>query len=152
MVNTASLLMAMVLCGGGIFMFVLFAQRVRLRLAMGRWSRMRGIVREHQVHSHRNLHGAGHHRPIVVVECASAGRKRLVRCDSPSRIGFATRQAALSNMGDLAIGRSVEIYIDPKNPERAFLGPPEISALLLLSLGSLFLLAVGVGVLNGIQI
>ncbi|WP_313915558.1 DUF3592 domain-containing protein [Tahibacter sp.] len=149
MMNTVSLLMALVLCGGGIFMSVLFGQRVRLRVAMAGWPRIRGIVREHQVHAHRNLHGTGHHRPIVVVECASAGRKWIVRCDSPTRIGFATRQTALSSMGDFAIGRSVEIYIDPKNPQRAFLGPPEISALLLLSLGSLLLLAVGVGVLKG---
>lgn len=150
MLNLAALLMALVLCGGGVFLFVLFVQRLLLRIAMLRWPRMRGIVREHRVHSHRNRHGAGHHRPIVTVECASAGRKWRVQCDSPTRLGFATEEAARSLMDRFPVGESVEIYVDPKNPQRAFLVLPEISALLLLSLGSLFLLGVGAGVINGL--
>lgn len=151
MSNVAALLMALVLCGGGVFLFVLFVQRLRLRLAMARWPRLRGIVREHRVHSHRNRHGAGHHRPVVTVELSSAGRKWRVQCDSPTRLGFASEQAARSVMDGYPLGESVDVFLDPKNPQRAFLVLPEISALLLLSLGSLFLLAFGVGIINGLR-
>lgn len=150
MPNLAALTMALVLCGGGVFLFVLFVRRLLLRIAMRRWPRMRGIVREHRVHSQRNRHGAGHHRPIVTVECTSAGRKWRVHCDSPTRLGFATENAARSHMERFPRGESVEIYVDPNNPQRAFLVLPEMSALLLLSLGSLFLLGVGAGVINGL--
>ena len=143
------LALALVLCGGGVFLFVLFVQRLRLRLAMARWPRVRGIVREHRVHSQRNRHGAGHHRPIVRVECSAVGRKPLLHCDSPTRLGFATAEAARSSIRN-TIGESVEVYVDPKNAQRAFLWLPEIPAQLLLALGSLFLLAVSAGILNGI--
>jgi hypothetical protein len=48
-------------------------------------------------------------------------------------------------MAKFAPGESVEIYVDPKNPERAFVSPPETPALLMLLLGSLFLLVFGIG-------
>lgn len=147
--KSISLILALVLCSGGVYLFVQFVQRLRLRLAMARWPRVRGIVREHRIHSHRSRHGAGHHRPVVLVECASAGRKWLLHCDSPTRLGFATEEAARSSIRSAAIGESVEVYMDPKNAQRAFLWLPEIPALLLLALGSLFLLTVSVGILNG---
>ncbi len=48
-------------------------------------------------------------------------------------------------MAQFAIGETVEVYVDPKDPQRAFLYPPETPALLMLLLGSLFLFFVGVG-------
>jgi hypothetical protein len=48
-------------------------------------------------------------------------------------------------MARFAIGKSVEIYVDPADPQRAYLHPPETPALLMLVLGSLFLFAVGTG-------
>lgn len=143
------LVLALLLCGGGVFLFGLFVQRLRLRLAMARWPRIRGIVRGHRIHSQRNRQGAGHHRPVVLVECSSAGRNWLLHCDSPTRLGFATEEAARSSIRNAAIGASVEVYVDPENAQRAFLWLPEIPALLLLALGSLFLLTVGAGILNG---
>jgi hypothetical protein len=61
-------------------------------------------------------------------------------------MGFANKESAQSTMAQFAVGKSVEIYVDPKDPERALLYPPETSALLMLSLGSLFLLVAGVGI------
>lgn len=151
MSNTVALLIALVVGGGGIFLFVLFVRYLRLRIAMAGWPRVQGSVRGHRIHSHRNRHGAGHHRPIVSVEYKSAGRKWKVDCDSPTRLGFASRNTAQAILDTFPAGKSVEIYLDPKNPQRAFLGPPETAALLMLSLGSLFLLAFGVGVLNGLS-
>lgn len=119
---------------------------------MSRWPRTPGVVRGHRIHSHRNRHGAGHHRPIVTVECKSAGRKWRVDCDSPTRLGFASKNTAQTILDTFPLGKSVEVYVDPKNPQRAFLGPPETAALLMLSLGSLFLLAVAVGILNGLSL
>ena len=81
----------------------------------------------------------------MTVEYFAAGIKRVVRCDSPTRMGFAHRDGALSTMAQFTIGESVDVYVDPHDPERAFLYPPETPALLMLSLGSLFLLVVGVG-------
>lgn len=147
--KSISLILALVLCSGGVYLFVQFVKRLRLRLAMARWPRIRGIVREHRIHSHRNRHGAGHHRPIVLVECSSEGRKWLLHCDSPTRLGFATEEAARSSIKNAAIGESVAVYVDPANARRAFLWRPEIPALLLQALGSLFLLAVSAGILNG---
>ncbi len=151
MMNLVPVILGLMMCGGGAFLLVLFAQRLRLRFSMARWPRMRGIVRGHRIHSQRNVHGPGHHRLIVIVECSSAGRKWIVHCDSPTRQGFATEQAARSRMDTSAIGESVEIYLDPRNDRRAFLRLPEISALLMLGLGSVFLLAVGAGILSGSQ-
>lgn len=150
MPSLISLLLALVFGGGGIILSVLFVQRLRLRIAMARWPRVAGTVREHRVHSHRNRHGTGHHRPIVIVACVSAGRKWRLHCDSPTRLGYATEQAARSVMDSYPIGQSVKVYVDPKNPQRAFLALPEISALLLLSLGALFLFVISVGIFNGV--
>jgi len=112
---------------------------------MKRWPRIRGVVREHKVHSHRDFHGPGHHRPTVFVEYSAAGGKHRVRCDSPTRMGFTNDKPARSIMAQFPIGETVDVYVDPKDPKRAFLYPPEISALIMLLLGSLFLLLVGVG-------
>lgn len=146
------LLVALVLCIGGLYLLALFARHLKLRLAMSRWPRTPGIVRGHRIHSHPNRHGAGHHRPIVTVECKSAGRKWRVDCDSPTRLGFAGKNTAQTILNTFPLGKSVEVYVDPKNPQRAFLGPPETAALLMLSLGSLFLLTVAVGILNGLSL
>jgi uncharacterized protein DUF3592 len=145
MLDFAPLLVALLMWAGSALLFWLFVRGFRLRISMTRWPRIRGVVREQEVHSHRNLHGSGHHRPIVTVEYSSAGHKRLVRCDSPTRMGFAHKESARSTLAQFAIGESVEIYVDPKDPERAFLAPPETPALLMLLLGSLFLFVVGVG-------
>ena len=80
-----------------------------------------------------------------MVEYSAAGRKRLIRCDSPTRMGFAQKESAQATLAQFPVGQSVEIYVDPKDPERAYLYPPEISALIMLSVGSLFLLVVGIG-------
>ena len=143
MLNFASLLVALLLWAGSALLFWLFVRGFQLRASMTHWPRIPGIVREQKVHSHRNLHGPGHHRSIVTVEYSYAGRKRLVRCDSPTRMGFAHKESARSTTAQF--GERVEIYVDPKDPERAFISPPETSALLMLLLGSLFLFVVGVG-------
>jgi hypothetical protein len=142
--NLAPLLIGLLMWAGSALMFWLFVRGLRLRIAMKSWLRMRGVVYKHEIHSHRNLHGSGHHRAVVTVEVSSP--KRRLKCDSPTRRGFAQEDAARSFMQRFPIGESVEIYVDPKNPERAFLYLPEMSALLLLLLGSLFLLAFGIGI------
>lgn len=152
MQNAVALFIALVLCGGSVLLFVHFVRHLRLRIAMAAWPRVQGTVRGHRIHSHRNRHGAGHHRPIVTVEYKSAGRKWRVDCDSPTRLGFAYSNTAQAILDKLPMGKGVEVYLDPKNPQRAFLGPPETAALLMLSLGALFLLAFGVGVLNGLSL
>jgi Protein of unknown function (DUF3592) len=145
MSNFVQLFAPWLMWAGSAVLLWFFVRGLRLRIAMMRWPRVRGVVRKHKVGSHRNLHGPGHHRPIVIVEYSAAGAKRHVRCDSPTRLGFAHREAAESAMTPFAIGKSVELYVDPDNPERAFLYPPETPALVMLSLGSLFLLLVGIG-------
>jgi len=145
MSNFAQLLAPWLMWSGSALLFWLFVRSLQLRISMTRWPRIRGVVREHKVHSHRDLHGPGHYRPTVTVEYFAAGIKRVVRCDSPTRMGFAHRDGALSTMAQFTIGESVDVYVDPHDPERAFLYPPETPALLMLSLGSLFLLVVGVG-------
>lgn len=145
MLNFAQLLVAFLIWAGSALLFWLFVRGFQLRISMTRWPRIRGVVREHNVHSHRDLHGPGHHRPTVTVEYSSAGLNHLVQCGSPTRMGFAHKEGARSTMAQFAIGETVEVYVDPKDPQRAFLYPPETPALLMLLLGSLFLFFVGVG-------
>lgn len=149
MIAAAQLLVPVLMWAGGAIMFGYFVKALRLRILMRRWPAIRGVVREHRVHSQRNRHGAGHHRPVVFVEYSVAGRKRLVRCDSPTRLGFASEHATRATMDRFAIGKEVDIYVDPEAPDRALLYPPETAALLLLSLGSLFLFIVGAGIFRG---
>lgn len=145
MLNIVQLFAALLMLAGASFLGGLFLRALHRRVSMARWPRVNGIVRAQRVHSHRNLHGAGHHRPVVTVQYASSGRQRLVHCDSPTRMGFAQKDKAHATLDQFPVGTPVKLYVDPKNPERAFLYLPEISALLMLGLGALFLLLVGVG-------
>lgn len=145
MSSFAQLVIPWLLWTGSALLFWLFVRGIQLRIAMKRWPRVQGVVREHEVHSHQNLHGPGHHRPVVIVEYSAAGENRLVRCNSAMRLGYAHSEGAQSIVAQFAIGGKVEIYLDPNDPTRAFLYPPETTTLVLLSLGSLFLLFVGVG-------
>lgn len=145
MLNLSQFIAALLMWTGSALLFWLFVRGFQLRLSMTRWPRVRGIVREHQVHSHRGLHGPGHHRPKVIVEYSSAAVKHRIRCDSPTRMGFAHKEGARSIMAQFPVGEAVEVYVDPKNPQRAFLYPPETPVLVILLLGSLFLFFVGVG-------
>lgn len=142
--NLAPLLIGLLVWTGSALLFWLFVRGLRLRIAMKGWPRLRGVVRAHDIRAHRNLHGSGHYRPVVTVEVSSP--KRRLHCDSPTRRGYAQEGAARSFMQRFPVGASVDIYVDPKNPQRVFLYPPEMSALLLLLLGSLFLLAFGFGI------
>lgn len=142
------LIVAPILWLGSATLFWLAARALRLRLAMRHWPRVRGVVKDHTIRS-SNPHGTGHHRAIVTVEYAANGKKRRVRCDSPTRLSFATKRAAASTIADVRIGRPVDIYVDPRDGSRAFLLLPEVSAMLLMFGGSLFLLVVGIGIFNG---
>lgn len=144
----APLIVAAVLWLGSATLFWLGARALRLRLAMRHWPRVRGIVKDHTIRS-SNPHGTGHHRAIVTVEYAFDGKKRRVSCDSPTRLSFATKRAAASTIAGVRIGGPVDIYVDPLDGTRAFLLLPEVSAMVLLFGGSLFLLVVGIGIFNG---
>lgn len=149
MLDCAHLLAPWLMWAGSVLLGWLFVRGLRLRISMTHWPRVSGIVRDHKIYSPRNLHGPGEHRPTVTIEYAAAGRKHVVQCDSPARMGFANKEHAKSTMVHFTVGKSVKLYVDPHDPQRAFLYPPETSALLMLSVGALFLLVVGVGIANG---
>jgi hypothetical protein len=152
MQTAVALLLALVVSSGGVYLLVRFIRHLRLRLAMAGWPRFNATVRGHRIYSYANRHGAGYHRGIVTVEYKDAGRTWRVDCGSPTRLGFASENAARSVFEHFPLGKNVEVYVDRDNPQRAFLYPPEISALLMLLLGALFLLTFGVGVLNGLNV
>ena len=144
--STIALVLAWLLWGASALLFGLAVRGIRLRFAMKHWPRVRGVVREHHLESHR---GPAYHRPLVVVAYTAAGRERTVPCDSPTRLRFAHREGAESAVKPFKPGKRVDVHVDPEDPDRAFLYPPETASLVMLFLGSLFLLVVGIGISNG---
>lgn len=149
MLDCAQLLLPWLMWTGSVLLFWLLARGLRLRHAMATWPRVRGVVREHVVRTPSNLHGPGRHRPNFIVEYVAQGRTYTVQCDSPTRLGSADVRHARAVLNRFRVGKRVALYVDPRRPSRAFLYPPENSALLLLSLAALFLLLVGVGMSSG---
>jgi len=143
--STVPIAMPWLLWAGSAVLLFLFAKGVHLRSAMRRWPRTAGVIRAHEIRSHSGHHGAGHHRLIVIVEYAVAGRRRRIRCDSPTRAGWSHEEQALSDTDQFPIGARVSLYVDPNNARRAFLYLPEQSTLVVLFLAACFLLIVGIG-------
>lgn len=116
---------------------------------MAGWPRVRGVICEHFVRTSRDLHGAGEHRPNFIVEYVAGGRTHKVQCDSPTRLGFANKEHARAVLNNFKVGKRVSLFVDPHDHSRAFLYPPETSALFLLSCGAVLLFFLGVGLANG---
>ena len=149
MLNCVQLFPPWLLWAGSALLLWLFVRGVHLRVSMRRWPKVRGVVREHIVRSSRDLHGPGEHRANFVVEYVAAGSSHTVQCDSPTRMGYASREHVMPTLKRFQVGKRVELYVDPRDHRRAFLYPPETAALLALSVGALFLFVVGVGIENG---
>lgn len=148
---TIALVVALVLWVWSTVMAWVLFRAIQLRLTMARWPRHRGVVRAHKVRSSRNLHGPGHHRPIVVVDYVVDDRKRVAHCDSPTRLGYGQMRHARSTAERFPLGSSIDVYVDPSNPKRVFAYLPEMASIVMLSLGSLFLFVVGLGIINGLD-
>lgn len=147
---TSALLTIIVLTvwAGSALLFFYFARGLRLRFAMRHWPRHEGVVLAQKFSSPRNFHGPGQHRQTVTVAYVVDGRRWVVRCGSPMRLAFAHEAAARAPTPQFAVGQTVELRVDPQDPLRAFLYPPETAALLMCGLGSGFLLLFGIGVVR----
>jgi hypothetical protein len=113
------------------------------RFSMARWPRVDGRVLEHAVHHRRR-----HHRPQFVVEYSVAGRTLKTTCDSPTRSGYTHGGPAYDELAKYPIGSTVQVFVDPDNPTRAFLWLPEVTMIIAQLIGGVLFLGVAAAGIN----
>jgi hypothetical protein len=146
MLNYAQLLAPWLMWAGSALLLGLFVRGIRLRKSMANWPKVRGVICELIVRSSRDRDS---HRPNFMVEYSAGGSMHRVQCESPTRLGFGDAKHATAVLKKFKVGQRVSLFVDPRDHTRAYLYPPEPSALVLLSCGAVFLFLLGVGMANG---
>jgi len=117
------LLGSLLFVGLGVLLWTLAARALRLRMAMRRWPIEKGIVRDHRP---RPLQRSV--RVDVLVSFAQQGREQAIWCASPTGSAYGPGsggQGLRQEKSRFPVGATVDVYVNPRQPEQAFLELPE---------------------------
>lgn len=118
---------------------------LRKRWRMKRWGRVPGVVRDHRTRSFSS--SSGTHVDFQVA-FQQGGREHIVWCISPTRAGYGrgAGQGVENEIANRPPGSAVQVYLNPENPQEAYLELPEQHVIVFLFGGSLILAAFAVTV------
>lgn len=118
-----ALLGSLLFLGLGLLLWTLAARALRLRVEMRRWPVEKGVVQDHRT------------RPLVratavdiLVTFAHRNRDHSVWCRSPTRSAYgrgSEGQGLRQEKARFPLGATVDVYVNPRQPEQAFLEFPE---------------------------
>lgn len=121
--SIALLLGSLLFVGLGVLLWTLAARALRLRIAMRRWPIEKGVVQDHRT------------RPLVrstavdiLVIFSHRNRDHIVWCRSPTGSAYgrgSEDQGLRQEKARFPLGATVDVYVNPRQPEQAFLEFPE---------------------------
>jgi Protein of unknown function (DUF3592) len=109
--------------GLGLLLWTLAARALKLRRAMRRWPLEKGIVRNHRTRiQQRSV------QVDVLVRFSHKDREHAIWCASPTGSAYGPGsgdQGLRQEKARFPVGATVDVYVNPREPEQAFLELPE---------------------------
>ncbi len=129
--------------GLGALLWTLAVRSLRLRAAMRSWPVEKGIVQDHRTRPSRSS------IPVdVLVRFSHKGREHTVWCVSPTRSGYGRdggEQGFRQEKARFKVSAEVDVYVNPREPEQAYLELPESHMIMALLCFGALLIALPVG-------